>query len=248
MRVLGIDPGTRLAGYGVIDGEYSRFRHVDNGVLIPPSAWPVARRLAYLQTELRRLLAEFQPDCVAVEEAFVAKNPQTALKLGMARGVFFAECVQAGLAVHEYAPAMVKKSVSGGGRASKDQVLADGARSAGTAGNRRGKRQRRSRRRPLSFATSQPRSGGAEMIAGLSGRLKRKEPGSVWIDTGGVWYECLVSLSTLAVMPEVGDTTELFVHTHVREDALLLFGLRRKRKRSCSCCFPPSRAWGHAWR
>ncbi len=62
------------------------------------------------------------------------------------------------------------------------------------------------------------------MIAGVSGRLTRKEPGVVWIDTGGVWYECLVSLSTLAALPELGDTARLFVHTHVREDALLLFG------------------------
>ncbi len=122
MRVLGIDPGTRLAGYGVVDGQQSRFHHVDNGVLVPKPSWPIPRRLAYLQGRLRDVLTEFKPDCVAVEEAFVAKNPQTALKLGMARGVFFAECVQAGLDVYEYAPAMVKKSVSGGGRATKDQV------------------------------------------------------------------------------------------------------------------------------
>jgi crossover junction endodeoxyribonuclease RuvC len=121
VRIIGIDPGSRHTGYGVIDAERGRARMVAAG-RISTAKGTVPERLMQIHTELSVLVQQFAPSEAAIEEVFVNKNVQTALVLGQARGVSLCALAQAGLAVAEYAPARVKLSLTGSGRADKLQV------------------------------------------------------------------------------------------------------------------------------
>ncbi|MCW8842520.1 MAG: crossover junction endodeoxyribonuclease RuvC [Rhodobacteraceae bacterium] len=121
MRVLGIDPGLRNMGWGVIDVEGSRISHVGNGICHSVGE-ELAARLLSLHTQLSEVVARFQPDQAAVENTFVNKDAVGTLKLGQARGVALLVPAQAGLEIGEYAPNKVKKTVVGVGHAQKHQV------------------------------------------------------------------------------------------------------------------------------
>jgi crossover junction endodeoxyribonuclease RuvC len=122
MRVLGIDPGLRNLGWGIIDVEGSRLRHVANGTLHSIGSQDLASRLLSLHTQLTEVVARHLPDCAAVEQTFVNKDAVATLKLGHARAVALLVPAQAGLTVGEYAPNAVKKTVVGVGKAAKVQV------------------------------------------------------------------------------------------------------------------------------
>lgn len=123
MRILGIDPGTRIAGYGIVDlAADGRVRGVAAGVWRFDAELPLAARLASLSVELMRVIELYQPQNVCVEQAFVAQNIRSALFLGHARGVVLAQCHQAGLGVFELAPTAVKKAVLAHGRSSKEDI------------------------------------------------------------------------------------------------------------------------------
>lgn len=122
MRVIGLDPGLRRTGWGVVDAESGRLRHVGSGVCASTDKAPLEARLAQIFSALQDVLETHRPDCAAVEQTFVNRDPAGALKLGQARGVVLLAPALFGLAVAEYAPTTVKKSVVGGGRADKDQV------------------------------------------------------------------------------------------------------------------------------
>lgn len=121
MRVLGIDPGTRVCGYGVIDADGPRIRPVRSGTVRSKSS-VLARRLKVLYDGLIEVIEESDPDVAAVEGAFYGTNARTAIKIGEGRGMVLLAVTTCGLEVHEYAPAMVKKAVAGTGRAQKSQV------------------------------------------------------------------------------------------------------------------------------
>ena len=121
MRVLGIDPGLRIMGWGIIAVDGSRLRHVANGACLS-GAGDLATRLVTLHDQLEDVIAEFAPDAVAVEQTFVNSNGAATLKLGQARGIAMLVPARAGLIVGEYAPNTIKKSVVGVGHADKDQV------------------------------------------------------------------------------------------------------------------------------
>ena len=123
MRILGIDPGTLRLGYGVIDRfAPARMRYVECGVISAPARQVRAQRLATIGRGLRELMEELKPDAVAMEEAFFGKNVQSTLALGEARGVALFVTAECGLPIAGYAPARVKSTVVGHGRASKEQV------------------------------------------------------------------------------------------------------------------------------
>ena len=122
MIVLGIDPGSRRCGYGVVAREGGRLRVVESGVLVPGER-PMAERLALLLDGLSLVIERARPDEVAVEQVFSGASPRSALVLGQARGVALAVAARAGLPVHEYAPSAVKLAFTGSGRAGKDQML-----------------------------------------------------------------------------------------------------------------------------
>jgi len=121
MRVLGIDPGLRNMGWGVIEAEGSRITHIGNGVCKSEGA-DLADRLLSLFDQLTDIIARFQPETAAVEKTFVNKDGAGTLKLGQARGIAMLVPAQAGLSVGEYAPNSVKKTVVGVGHADKRQI------------------------------------------------------------------------------------------------------------------------------
>lgn len=121
-RVLGIDPGLRMLGWGVIDVTGSRIAHVANGVC-PSQGETLAQRLLSLHRQLTDVIASFAPQSAAVEQTFVNKDGLGTLKLGQARGIAMLVPAQAGLDVGEYAPNKIKKTVVGVGHADKKQVL-----------------------------------------------------------------------------------------------------------------------------
>jgi len=122
MRILGIDPGTRITGYGIIDVEGNRLRHVDNGIVKTRSSDPLPLRLKAIYDGLTVVLKEFSPEAVAIEQVFLAKNPKAALTLGHARGTAVIASVNLNLEVHEYSALQVKSAVVGYGHAAKQQV------------------------------------------------------------------------------------------------------------------------------
>jgi len=124
IRILGIDPGSSATGFGLVERQGSRIRHLAHGTLRPPRSAALPQRLAFLHAALVSLLAERAPDCVAVERVFVAASPRAALVLGHARGVVLAAAAGAGLCVSEYAASEVKLAVTGSGSAGKPQVQA----------------------------------------------------------------------------------------------------------------------------
>jgi len=121
MRVIGIDPGLRNLGWGVIDVIGSRLSHVGNGICHSADD-DLATRLLSLHVQLSDIVARFVPDAAAVEQTFVNKDGAGTLKLGQARGIAMLVPAQAGLRVGEYAPNKVKKTVVGVGHADKGQV------------------------------------------------------------------------------------------------------------------------------
>lgn len=121
MRLLGLDPGLRHTGWGIVDAEGNRLRHVASG-RIDSGEGAIGERLVRLHDGVTEVIERFGPDEAAVEETYVNKNPSSTLKLGLARGVVILAPARAGLAVAEYAPSLVKKSVVGAGQAEKEQV------------------------------------------------------------------------------------------------------------------------------
>lgn len=122
IRILGIDPGLRHMGWGVIDVLGTRLVHVANGVISTDTKSTISERLVQLHYGLRAVLTAHEPDLAAVEEIFVNKNPRSALKLGAARGVALLVPALAGVPVSEYAPNRIKKSVAAAGLAGKEQI------------------------------------------------------------------------------------------------------------------------------
>ena len=124
MKILGLDPGLGTTGWGLIEAEGNRLRHLANGQIKTETSAPLPQRLASLADQLEALIAEQRPDAAAAEEVFVNKNPQSTLKLGQARGVVLMCAARAGIDVGEYAARLVKKAVVGTGGAEKAQVHA----------------------------------------------------------------------------------------------------------------------------
>lgn len=122
MRVFGIDPGTDRTGYGCIESDGHRHRMLRCGAVTAKAGATLPEKLAGIHAGLAGLIADCAPDCVAIENLFHARNVRSALTLGHARGVAMLAAVQAGLALHEYTPAEIKRAVVGYGRAEKPQV------------------------------------------------------------------------------------------------------------------------------
>src|SRR6202035_5469580 len=123
IRILGIDPGLRRTGWGVIEIEGNRLMYLGCGSVEPPDTLPLASRLLAIHQGLAAVLGDFHPQEAAVEQTFVNKDGVATLKLGQARGVAMLAPAMFGIPVAEYAPNQVKKTVVGAGHANKNQVL-----------------------------------------------------------------------------------------------------------------------------
>lgn len=120
--VLGLDPGTRFFGWGVVRKVGTRLHHVAHGVVAVEGKGPLGVRLVAIERALVEVVAQYQPDEASIESLFFAKDAQAASKLGHARGVALLVCTRAGVLPFEYAPTRVKRTVTGAGRADKAQV------------------------------------------------------------------------------------------------------------------------------
>ena len=122
MRLLGLDPGLRNTGWGVVDVDGNRLIHVADGVVTSANKKPLAERLAELFEGLDAVVDRYRPDEAAVELTFVNRNPTSTLKLGQARGIALLVPARRGMPVAEYSPNLIKKSVVGTGHAAKEQI------------------------------------------------------------------------------------------------------------------------------
>ena len=122
VRIIGIDPGLRRCGWGVLDSSGNRLSFVACGTIMPPVELSLAERLVHLHRDIDALIDRFRPDEAAVEETFVSAGARSALQLGQARGVVLMTPAARGLPVGEYAANLIKKSVVGTGHAEKGQV------------------------------------------------------------------------------------------------------------------------------
>jgi crossover junction endodeoxyribonuclease RuvC len=123
VRILGIDPGLRRTGWGVIEVEGNRLVYIGCGSVEPPDDLPLSRRLLAIHEGLAAVLGDFRPLEAAVEQTFVNKDGVATLKLGQARGVAMLAPAMFGISVAEYAPNQVKKTVVGAGHADKNQIM-----------------------------------------------------------------------------------------------------------------------------
>ena len=122
MRVLGIDPGIRATGFGIIDSKSNSLSLIAYGTINPKKSDNLPKRLNYLFKEINAILDKFSPDIFSIEDMFYSKNVKTAMILGQARGAIIIAGAQANIPIFEYAPRKVKMSVCGNGGASKEQV------------------------------------------------------------------------------------------------------------------------------
>lgn len=122
MRIIGIDPGTGILGFGVIDAARGRTRLVTAGVVRTPAHTPLAERLEEIYDSLTEIIAETKPQQMAIEKLFFTKNITTAISVAEARGVAMLTGQQTGLAIAEYTPNEIKKSIAGYGAAKKPQM------------------------------------------------------------------------------------------------------------------------------
>ncbi|MBR1735156.1 MAG: crossover junction endodeoxyribonuclease RuvC [Alphaproteobacteria bacterium] len=121
-RILGIDPGLHITGWGVVDFDGFRLKHVAHGTIVSKTSEEIANRLAYIFKNLSDVIEKYAPNETSIEKVFVNINPESSLKLGMARGVALCVSSLMGLSVFEYTPNKIKKTVVGSGHATKDQI------------------------------------------------------------------------------------------------------------------------------
>jgi len=124
MLVLGVDPGSRATGYGLVEKDGQRIRCIDAGVIESPGRKPFPERIHAVYHSMVEIMSLHHPGQMAIEDIFFAKNAKSALKMGHARGAVLVAAVHCGVSVHEYSPAEIKQAVVGYGRATKEQVRA----------------------------------------------------------------------------------------------------------------------------
>jgi crossover junction endodeoxyribonuclease RuvC len=122
MRVLGIDPGSQVTGWGIVEGDGRKYSLVDFGSIRAPSSLKFSTRLLRMCNGLDDVIAKYRPEACALEDAFLATNVKVSMKLGQVRGVVLLVAERASLDIHEYSPRLIKQTVVGYGNAEKHQV------------------------------------------------------------------------------------------------------------------------------
>ncbi len=124
MLVLGVDPGSRVTGYGLVEKKANLMTCIHAGTVAPPAQLPFWERIFVIFQNMSRIMQEYAPDEMAIEDVFYEKNVKSLLKIGHARGAILVAAVQSRIKIFEYTPLEIKKSVVGYGRATKEQVRA----------------------------------------------------------------------------------------------------------------------------
>jgi Holliday junction DNA helicase RuvA len=218
VRLLGLDPGLRFTGWGLIEVDGNRLHHLADGVIATDGAAAVPARLRALHEALAALLAETRPHEAAVEQTYVNRNGTATLKLGYARGIALLAPALAGVPVTEYGAMAVKQSVVGTGAAAKEQVQMMVRRLLPGAALRRAARP----------SSCEPpcmgRWSANGVIARLTGRVEIIDESRCLVDVSGVGYLVHASTRTLAQFPRPPASATVLVETQMREDAILLYG------------------------
>ena len=123
MRILGIDPGVAIVGFGVVDHKKGQSKMVQYGAINTQAGLPLATRLVQIESDLKQLIDHFQPDEISIEELFFSKNITTGIAVAHARGVILCTAEKCGIPIYEYTPMQVKQAVVGYGLAEKHQVM-----------------------------------------------------------------------------------------------------------------------------
>ena len=241
VRVLGIDPGLRATGWGVLEtagdlsGSAARY-----GVIKPPTAAPIEQRLLVIQRELAALIDEWRPAVVVLERPFVRENVRSALALGQAQAAAMLAAAAAGLPLFEYAPREVKQAVSGDGNADKSalaQALTVQLGLDAVAHPRRRLGRARHRRLPRPAGGGRGRGGtaGARVITRIEGvaRNWNADAQSVEVDVGGLWYEVLLPTYCWRAMEAQPEQVGFYTYYHVpdRNPTPVLYGFLRPVER-----------------
>jgi len=122
MRILGVDPSLRSTGYAIVEGDRKKQKVIEYGLIRTRSSEPLEQSLKHIASSIEKVVLEHEPDGLAIENIFTAKNSRVALQLGHVRGVVIQVCTRCGLKTYPYAATRIKETVAGYGRASKDQV------------------------------------------------------------------------------------------------------------------------------
>ena len=120
--ILGIDPGSRTTGYGIVDLQSQNITYIDSGCIKTGTGTAFIQRLMLIYQAIEEIITSYQPEHLAIEEVFLARNPQSALKLGQARGAVIVACIKQNISVYEYAARRIKQAVVGYGNADKKQM------------------------------------------------------------------------------------------------------------------------------
>lgn len=123
MRILGVDPGYAIVGFGVVDYAGANFAPIEYGAITTMAHEPFDKRLCSIDTDIREVLRRYEPDCMAIERLYFTTNQKTAIDVAQARGILVLAAAQKGLPVYEYTPLQVKQAVVGYGKAEKRQVM-----------------------------------------------------------------------------------------------------------------------------
>ena len=123
MRILGIDPGIAIVGFGLIEADRGRTRLLNYGAITTPAELPLARRLVQIEQDMEELIAQLKPDAIAVEELFFSNNITTGIAVAHGRGIILCTAEKSGVPLYEYTPMQVKQAVVGYGGADKHQVM-----------------------------------------------------------------------------------------------------------------------------
>ena len=123
MRILGIDPGIAIVGFGLIEADRGRTQLLNYGAITTPAGLPLARRLVQIEQDMEELIAQLKPDAIAVEELFFSNNITTGIAVAHGRGIILCTAEKSGVPLYEYTPMQVKQAVVGYGKAEKHQVM-----------------------------------------------------------------------------------------------------------------------------
>lgn len=122
MRILGIDPGIAIVGFGLIEADRGRTRLLNYGAITTPAGLPLARRLVQIEQDMEELIAQLKPDAIAVEELFFSNNITTGIAVAHGRGIILCTAEKSGVPLYEYTPMQVKQAITGYGKAVKKQI------------------------------------------------------------------------------------------------------------------------------
>ena len=224
MRILGIDPGLAIVGFGLIEAETGKTQMLQYGAVTTPAGLPLAARLVQLERDMEELIAQLRPEAIAVEELFFSNNITTGIAVAHARGIILCTAAKSGIPLFEYTPMQVKQAVVGYGLAEKRQVMDMVRRLL----------KLKAVPRPddaadaLALAICPARSA-TSLFYYLEGKVAHVEPYLAVIDCGGVGYACRTTNHTIRQLKK-GEVKRLYTYLNVGDGIFELYGFATEQE------------------